>query len=94
MTQRTTAYPEKTLEGLIAREWVSMITECEDHQINLEPISDAISHSRALMREAGWSAIYQRNYLAQLRLDLTELTHGHPVTRQFVQLLEIETEFN
>lgn len=87
-------YPENTLEGLIAREWVSMICECEDHQINLEPISEVIARSRTLMREANWSAVYQHNYLLQLRRDLTELTHGHPVARQFLRLLEIETEFN
>jgi hypothetical protein len=38
--------------------------------------------------------MYQHNFLVQLRNDLTALTHGHPVTRQFVQMLEIETEFN
>lgn len=89
-----TAYPENTLEGMIAREWVSMICECEDHTINLEPICEVISRCRALMCEANWPAAYQHNFLAQLRRDLTELTHGHPVTRQFVQMLEIETEFN
>jgi hypothetical protein len=87
-------YPENTLEGLIARSLVGMITECEDHTINLEPISEVISRCRALMCEANWPAVYQHNFLAQLRRDLTELTHGHPVTRQFVQMLEIETEFN
>jgi len=89
-----TAYPENTLEGLIARELVQMICECEDHAINLEPISEAISRCLTLMREQGWPPVYQHNFLVQLRKDLTELTHGHPVTRQFVQLLEIETEFN
>jgi len=87
-------YPENTLEGMIAREWVSMICECEDHTINLEPISEVISQSRALMREAGWPPLYQHKVLVQLRNDLTELTHGHPVTRQFIQLLTIELEFN
>lgn len=87
-------YPENTLEGMIAREWVSMICECECHTINLEPISEAISRSRALMCEAGWPAVYQHNFLVRLRNDLTELTEGHPVTRQFIRLLEIETEFN
>jgi hypothetical protein len=48
-----TAYPESTLEGLIARSLVGMITECEDHQINLEPITEAISRCRALMRGQG-----------------------------------------
>jgi hypothetical protein len=89
-----TAYPENTLEGLIAHDWVRMITECEDHQINLEPISERISVARIFMCEQGWPKDYQHNYLAQLRRDLTELTHGHTVTRQFVTMLEIELEFN
>jgi hypothetical protein len=87
-------YPPKTLEGIIAREMVSMIRECEDHAINLEPIQAVIDNARALMRDAKWPAIYQHNYLVRLRLDLTELTQCHPVTRQFIQLLTIETEFN
>jgi hypothetical protein len=88
------AYPENTLEGLIARELVQMITECEDHQINIEPITDILSRCRALMCEAGWPPVYQHNFLVQLRNDLTALTQGHPVARQFVTMLEIETEFN
>ena len=85
-------YPENTLEGLIAREWVSMIRACEDHTINPEPISEVISRSRALMREAGWSATYEHNFLLKLRNDLTELTQAHPVTRQFIALLDLELE--
>lgn len=94
MIARIENYPENTLEGLIAREWVSMICECEDHAINLEPITEVISKGRALMRGAGWPAMYQHDFLVRLRLDLTALTHGHPVARQFVEMLEIETEFN
>ena len=86
-------YPANTLEGMIARDWVSMILECEDHAINLEPISDVIAKSRVLMREAGWPYIYQHDFLLQLKNDLTELTKAHPVTRQFVVLLTVETEF-
>lgn len=87
-------YPPQTLEGIIARELVSMIRECEDHTINLEPIQAVIDNARSLMRSAGWPSIYQYNYFVQLRNDLTELTECHPVTRQFVQMLTIETEFN
>jgi hypothetical protein len=54
-------YPADTLEGLIAREWASMILECEDHAINLEPIQAVIEKSRALMRDAGWPQTYQHN---------------------------------
>jgi hypothetical protein len=87
-------YPPNTLEGMIARKWVSMICECEDHTINLEPIQEVIQKSRALMRAAGWPRIYEHIYLTQLRGDLTELTEGHPVTRQFIQLLTVELEFD
>jgi hypothetical protein len=88
------AYPANTLEGMIAREWVSMIRECEDHTINPEPIAAVIATSRALMRDAGWPATYQHDYLVRLRDDLTELTQAHPVTRQFVQLLTNRLESN
>ncbi len=87
-------YPENTLEGLIAREWVSIIREIEDHTINLEPITELISRCRELMHEAGWPATYQHDFLVKLRDDLTALTDGQLVTRQFVQMLTIETEFN
>lgn len=87
-------YPENTLEGQIAREWVSMISECEDSAINLEPIQEVISRSRALMREAGWPATYEHAFLLQLRNDLTELTHGHPVARQFYAVLTNTLEMN
>jgi hypothetical protein len=71
-----------------------MICECEDHTINLEPIQGVIARSRALMREAGWPPPYEHNFLLRLRNDLTALTHAHPVTRQFIQLLTVELEFN
>ena len=87
-------YPENTLEGLIAREWVSMICECEDPTIDMEPIQEVIARSRGLIREAGWPATYEHNFLLRLRNDLTEMTHAHPVTRQFIQLLTVELEFN
>jgi hypothetical protein len=89
-----TAYPEDTLEGLIARNFVQMIAEIEDHAIDLESIQFVIDESRALMREAGWPRAYDRHFLSRLRDDLTTLTRGHPVTRQFVELLTIEVEFN
>jgi len=87
-------YPAGTLEGLIAREWASMILECEDHTINEEPIRDVIAKSRVLMREAGWPPIYEHKFLALLRDDLTALTFVHPVTRQFVQILTTQLESN
>jgi hypothetical protein len=87
-------YPLNTLEGMIARKWVQMISESECHTINPEPIRDVIRKSRALMRAACWPPTYQHLFLTQLRNDLTELTEGHPVTRQFITLLDLELEFN
>ncbi len=87
-------YPPNTLEGLIARKWVRMICSCEDHTINLEPIQVVISRTRELMKSAGWPSEYQHIFLKKLRHDLTELTRGHPVTRQFITLLDLELECN
>jgi hypothetical protein len=89
-------YPANTLEGLICRRLVQAITEQPDYCLisDLEPISNLISGCRALIREAGWPSLYEHNFLVRLKTDLTSLTHGHPVTRQFVTLLELETEFN
>lgn len=87
-------YPPNTLEGIVAREWASMILECEDHTINAEPIREVIARSRCLMRDAGWPPLYEHSFLELLRNDLTALTFGHPVTRQFVQILTSQLEFN
>lgn len=87
-------YPPDMLEGVIARQWAGMILECEDHAINEDPIRVVIARSRALMRDAGWMPSYEHRFLALLRDDLTALTFGHPVTRQFVQILTSQLEFN
>jgi hypothetical protein len=87
-------YPPNTLEGMIARKWVRMIDECEDHTINPEPIREVIQKSRAAMRAAGWPPVYEHVFLKRLRNDLTDLTECHPVTRQFITLLDLELESN
>lgn len=90
-------YPANTLEGLIARAWVSMIWECcECHQLSNpeDAFQPVIARSRELMREAGWPCTYQRLFLIQLRNDLTELTNCHPLTRQFIEVLDTELESN
>lgn len=92
-------YPPNTLEGLIAREWVSLIHECsDDFQIDLTslrgPLHEVISKHFALMTEANWPPLYQHKFLIQLRNDLTSLTHGHPVTRQVIEILNSELETN
>jgi hypothetical protein len=87
-------YPVNTLEGMIARKWVKMIDESECHTINPEPIREVIQKTRAVMCSAGWTPTYQHLFLRQLCNDLTELTECHPVTRQFISLLDLELESN
>ncbi len=87
-------YPADTLEGVIARAMVRAICKCTDHAIDVESIKGIPAEYCALMREAGWPANYQHAFLVRLRGDLTELTRAHPVTRQFIQLLTLELEFN
>ena len=87
-------YPPDTLEGMIARKWVKMIEETEAQQIALEPVREVIQKTRDVMRAAGWTPTYQHLFLKQIRNDLTELTQGHPVTRQFITVLDLELESN
>jgi len=87
-------YPANTLEGMIARKWVTMIDQSECHTINPELIQEVIRQTRALMRAAGWPPVYEHNFLKRLRNDLTELTEAHPVTRQFITILDSELEGN
>ncbi len=90
------AYPPNTVEGLIARKYVQMIEGCEDEEYPIPeaPIREVISRSRDVMRAAGWPATYQHLFLKRLRNDLTELTRCHPVTRQFITILDLELECN
>lgn len=88
------AYPPNTLEGLIARRFVKTIFEAEAPQIALELVWDVIHRTRDVMSAAGWNPTYQHIFLKQLRNDLTELTEGHPVTRQFIVVLDLELESN
>lgn len=88
-------YPANTLEGAIAREWVSMICECDGLLSNPEkPVRIVLTQTRALISDAGWTPTYQHKFLVQLRNDLTELTCGHAVTRQFIEILNRELEAN
>ena len=88
-------YPPNTLEGMIAREWVSCIAECDCPLSNPEePFQILFRCARELMVKANWPPTYQHKFLNQLRRDLPELTHCHPVTRQFIELLDRELESN
>ncbi|MFZ0915027.1 MAG: hypothetical protein WBQ76_13930 [Candidatus Korobacteraceae bacterium] len=94
MTALTKTHPDDLIGDVIKHRWVSMIRECEDHQINLEAVQEAINWARRLMNAENWPAVYQHDFLERLRNTLTELTDAHPVTRQFIQLLTVELECN
>jgi hypothetical protein len=85
---------DDALADFIVNTWVSRIREFDATQTDLEGIQQEIAWARELMCASNWPAIYQHDFLVRLRTTLTELTDAHPVTRQFVQMLEIETEFN
>ena len=94
LSPKTTTHPDDALADFITNRWVSRIRKCADHQVDLESVQAEIDWARELMRAANWPAVYQHNFLVRLRNVLTELTDAHPVTRQFVEMLTIETEFN
>jgi hypothetical protein len=89
-------YPVNTLEGTIARKWVKKIEELGEygHMVNPELIQEVICETRGAMNAAKWSPLYQHKFLVQLRNDLTELSEAHPLTRQFITLLDLELESN
>lgn len=95
MSFLTKTHPDDLLGDVVTHKFVSMIRDCEDPQIDLESIQkEAIDWAYRVMNAANWPAVYQHDFLVRLRSNLTELTDAHPVTRQFVQLLTIELEFN
>ena len=49
MTALTKTHPDDLIGDVIKHRWVSMIRECEDHQINLEAVQEAINWARRLM---------------------------------------------
>jgi hypothetical protein len=85
---------DDALADLIANTLVRKIREFDAPNTDLEGIRGEIAWARELMRAANWPALYQHEFLVRLRNTLTELTDAHPVTRQFVQMLTIETELN
>lgn len=89
-------YPPNTLEGHIARKWVQRIEEWGELASTINPamIQEVICETRAAMYAAKWTPLYQHKFLAQLRKDLTDLTQGHPLTRQFITHLDLELESN
>jgi hypothetical protein len=89
-------YPPSQLEGHIARRWVKRIEELGEYapRVNPELVQEVIRETRAAMRAAKWTPTYQHLFLTQLRNDLTELTEAHPLTRQFIEILDRQLESN
>lgn len=89
-------YPPNFVEGTIARRWVKRIEELGEYapRVNPELVQEVIQETRAAMRAAEWTPTYQHLFLSQLRNDLVELTEAHPLTRQFIEILDRELESN
>jgi hypothetical protein len=89
-------YPPNTLEGHIARRWVKRIEEwgALAPRVGVGMIEELIRESRAAMCAAKWTPAFQHLFLRQLRNDLTALTEGHILTRQFIEVLDREQESN
>ena len=87
-------YPPNLLEGTIARRFVTRIETLGEYanRVDSALILETVRESRAAMYAAGWTPSYQHIFLRQLRNDLTELTECHPLTRQFIEILDLELE--
>lgn len=86
---------DDALADLISNTWVKKIREFDAVAVtDFDALQQEIAWARGLMDAAGWPRAFQHDFLMRLRNRLTELTDGHPVTRQFLQALTLETEFN
>ena len=75
--------------------WVSCLDAVPDFsKVPITAIQTLIASTRSIMTDAGFPAVYQHNFLMQLKNTLKKLTLGHPTTRRFIDLLEIELESN
>jgi len=85
---------QTTLGQLIFDLWRHAIAEIEDSQIDDESARLLVERTRRILREDGASRIDEHNFLRALRDSLPMLTDGHPICKQFIQLLSNELECN
>jgi hypothetical protein len=67
--------------------------ECPADAVFTEPIQKLIEVTRGIMRDAGWTAEAQHDFLATLLFHIRRF-RMHTSASKFVQLLQIETEYN
>ena len=84
-----------TLEDMIFVMWRDCIDAVPDFAaVPVSAIQVLIASTQKMMTDAGWPPVYQHNFLMELKNTLKALTLGHPTTRRFIDLLEIELECN
>lgn len=88
MTQQT------TVADLIFSLWKHTIGEIEDPQIDDASARLLVERTRRILREDGASRTDEHNFLRRLRDSLPMLTDGHPLCKQFIQLLTNDLESN
>lgn len=85
---------QTTLTQLIFEQWQQTIAEIEDARIDMASAQMLIERTRRVLREDGASAVDVHNFLQHLKNSLPMLTGGHPICKQFIDMLEIELEFD
>jgi hypothetical protein len=83
-----------TLTQLIFEQWQQTIAEIDDARIDKESAQMLIDRTRRILRADGASAVDEHKFMLLLKNALPALTGGHPICKQFIEMLEIETEFN
>jgi hypothetical protein len=78
----------------ISEHWRRVILACEDPQIDTESALALIAATRETLQKAGCSALEEHHALSVLRDLLPALTGGHPLCKQFIELLDLELECN
>ncbi len=74
--------------------WRQRIMECEDPQIDAESACSWIAETRDVLTKAGLTALEAHRVMQVLRDLLPIVTGGHPLCKQFIELLDLELECN
>jgi hypothetical protein len=85
---------QTTLAQLIFDLWRQAITEIEDARIDMESAQMLIDRTRRILREDGASPAAEHDFLKRLRDSLPMLTNGHPLCKQFIEILTNQLESN
>ena len=89
------AQSRSSLEDMIFCMWRDCMDAVPDFaQVPIPAIQTLIASTRSIMTDAGWPAVYQHDFLMNLKNTLKAVTLGHSTTRRIIDLLEIELECN